>query len=282
MMSIFPNLSLKLRILVAALLTILYSGIFYLDSYILKDHVNLLLPYIVGIIIGTFILGTRWGMFLLILSLSLSFFPRIHGEVPDKFQIVDFVIKATFSLLIYSLVVYLKKLYSMVKEMAISDSLTGLNNKRGFQFLANTILHGAKRNSSLVCCVYLDIDNFKQVNDTKGHKAGDKVLIGLAKVLQENIRESDVCGRIGGDEFCIIILENSKDSITSILHRIQKGFQHFSEKRKWPTTLSIGAYFTRKDYNLASLMRSSDKVMYSAKQKGKNTIEVVEEFLIPQ
>lgn len=274
MFSIFSNHTLKWKLILTALLLGLYATIFYLDSFILLDHANLLLPYIVGFMIGTFFLGTWLGLFMLVLSLGLSFFPRMYGAELSQYQIVDIVIKATFSLLIFALVVYLNKLYSRVKEMAILDSLTGLNNKRGFQFLANTILHQAKRNKAMVCCVYLDIDNFKQVNDTKGHKTGDNVLVDLARVLQGSLRESDICARIGGDEFCIIILDTGEESVHAIIQRIQESFRELSLRKKWPTSLSIGAFFSQDEYTLPYLMSEADKIMYQAKQKGKNRVEV--------
>ena len=162
-----------------------------------------------------------------------------------------------------------------LEHLAFHDSLTDLPNK---SFMMESLEHAislAKRNQKVVSLFFIDLDDFKKINDTAGHKQGDNFLIAVAKRIKSCIRESDTFGRIGGDEFLIIIedLENL-ESVKQTYRRILDGFKlplDVGEFRYY-VSCSIGiSQFPKDGAEPNTLIRQADMAMYQAKQKGKNT-----------
>jgi diguanylate cyclase len=150
------------------------------------------------------------------------------------------------------------------------DHLTGLMNRRAFeQALENSIIK-ANRNKSSIALLFIDLDRFKQVNDTLGHDAGDEILRQVAKRLGENIRESDFIGRLGGDEFVICLdlltdINNAEKKAHQIIHDIEQPIP-FAE-HTLIIQVSIGiSYFPLQTRDVRSLVRIADEAMYRAKK----------------
>jgi diguanylate cyclase (GGDEF)-like protein len=105
--------------------------------------------------------------------------------------------------------------------LAVTDELTGLPNRRMFAELGNKYLHLAHRQATPLSVVMLDLDYFKQVNDRFGHQMGDSLLRVVGRVLSQGIRESDVAGRLGGEEFGLLLPETSQQEALQVIHRVQ-------------------------------------------------------------
>jgi diguanylate cyclase (GGDEF)-like protein len=123
-----------------------------------------------------------------------------------------------------------------------------------------------------------DLDRFKNINDTYGHDAGDTVLKGFAEVLRSNTRQSDICGRLGGEEFLVVITHSEKEGVTIAIERIRKHFETLKFTvggKTFGNTASFGiAGFCRTaSPNFSDLVTRADAALYSAKQKGRNRIE---------
>ena len=126
-----------------------------------------------------------------------------------------------------------------LKELALVDELTGLNNRRGFLTLAEHQLKVADRSSSTLTLLFLDLDNFKSINDTLGHAEGDKVLVSAAEILRNTFRQSDILGRFGGDEFVVLITDENDTNENSLKARLEKGLNEFNSRRVSGYSISI-------------------------------------------
>jgi diguanylate cyclase (GGDEF)-like protein/PAS domain S-box-containing protein len=170
-----------------------------------------------------------------------------------------------------------KKTEELIRKFAFEDILTGLPNRRLFMDRLGLQLNHAKRGKGIFAVVMMDLDHFKEINDTKGHAVGDRLLHRVAQRLAKTIRKGDTVARIGGDEFIFLFpaLYNAKNGDRigeKILSAFKKPF--LLEKCKIQISASIGiAIYPEHGSNITSLLRHSDRAMYSAKKNGRNRYE---------
>lgn len=161
-----------------------------------------------------------------------------------------------------------------LKKLSITDQLTNLYNRKQITEVLNKEFERFKRYNINFSMILMDIDNFKKINDTYGHLIGDKVLKEFAKILQNNIRKSDVIGRWGGEEFIIICPKTNIHNCKILANKLLKIIQEKKYLKGINITSSIGLTTTKgstKNYN--DLLKASDKALYNSKRKGKNRIE---------
>jgi diguanylate cyclase (GGDEF)-like protein/PAS domain S-box-containing protein len=158
-----------------------------------------------------------------------------------------------------------------LEGLSQSDELTGLNNRRGFFSFGLQQLKIAKRLKKESDLVFLDIDNLKEVNDTHGHAAGDQLLQGMAAILRRTLRESDVVGRIGGDEFAVLAMRSRGVGERSLLARIEESVRAFRMKEHPRLRLSISMGLVRirpkKALPLEDFLAHADFLMYQEKRR---------------
>jgi diguanylate cyclase (GGDEF)-like protein len=166
-----------------------------------------------------------------------------------------------------------KKVHKALKGLVNTDSLTKLYNRRYFNKIARKTLSKVKKDKFIATLCYLDIDNFKKINDTYGHDKGDETLIYLSKLLEKNIRKNiDFLFRVGGEEFAIISIDSSINDSYEHVSRIQKQLKK-DKLNKLKITLSIGLEsFQKTDTSFDDVYKKADKKMYNAKKSGKNCI----------
>ena len=157
------------------------------------------------------------------------------------------------------------------------DQLTGTLNRRGLEEAFEKEASRAQRRQSLLCVALLDIDNFKKLNDSLGHEAGDAALIHLTAVIKETMRPQDTIARFGGEEFVILLpdtpLKDSEKTLTRLQRELTKRFfLHNNEKQL--ITFSAGVTELRADDTQTSVIKRADEAMYQAKQTGKNRVVV--------
>jgi len=169
-----------------------------------------------------------------------------------------------------------RKLVRELERLSMHDSLTSLLNRRSFDERFPYEVERASRQNYSVILAVIDVDNFKDYNDKFGHPAGDEVLIGLGKIMAECTREKvDMCFRLGGDEFGVLLPQASFDQGVEIAQRI---LSSFVEKRFGETTLSIGLVSCKRDkkspleVDEKRMKEQADQAMYDAKKGGKNCI----------
>lgn len=162
-----------------------------------------------------------------------------------------------------------------LKVLASTDALTGIYNRGYFLNIAQKYLDIAKRNSSSLEVLSLDLDYFKSVNDTYGHQAGDDVLKSFANKVTSLLRSSDLFGRIGGEEFCIVLQNTSKDGAKIFAQRICKSIEIMEVQTNNETlnvTVSIGLAILNDEENIDDLIKKSDDALYKAKENGRNQV----------
>lgn len=167
----------------------------------------------------------------------------------------------------------------LLAEMANTDPLTGLPNRRAIEEWAERQLHGAARHGYSFWVVHADVDCFKSVNDNYGHEAGDMVLQKFAEILKGHTRASDICGRMGGDEFLVVLTHVDEKNIGVAVDRLRQQFAamkfHLGAESV-SVTASFGvAGFNRKEPpEFCRLVRQADKALYAAKRGGRNQVRV--------
>lgn len=192
---------------------------------------------------------------------------------------LDFDFAALLSLIgnNVSLILDKIKLFQETKRLSITDSLTDLYNPRYFYECLDSEIARTNRYGNSFSVILFDIDNFKNINDTYGHQAGDEVLQGLAKILKSGSRETDIVVRYGGEEFIIILPSTSEEETLSLANRIKNTVEEttfvLNNSEKVGITLSGGiASFPQNASTAKSLLYAADLALYSVKASGKNKI----------
>jgi diguanylate cyclase len=164
---------------------------------------------------------------------------------------------------------------NQVSELVHQDQLTGVLNRRGMDETFARELHRADRNSSPMCVALLDIDNFKKLNDTLGHQAGDQALVHLANVIKDCLRPADTVARYGGEEFIIILpdtpLKDGVDAVERLQRELTKKF-FLANNERILVTFSAGVALRNEQEDQEDLVGRADKAMYIDKKSGKNRV----------
>ncbi len=166
-----------------------------------------------------------------------------------------------------------------LEKMASIDFLTGINNRRQFYHLSNIALNKNIRDQSSLTFGLMDIDYFKNVNDTYGHDVGDLVLADFSKILSEHFRGYDIIGRIGGEEFCICLPDTNVSKGLQACERFRKAVSKNRMSLELDGRMvdlsikvSIGITSTKQESNLELLIKQADKALYAAKNSGRNKV----------
>ena len=164
-----------------------------------------------------------------------------------------------------------------VKEASMKDFLTGLYNRRYFFDFGQKLFASAKRDNLTLACAMIDIDFFKKVNDTYGHKAGDLVLQHVASTLKSRMRGTDIIARLGGEEFCILAVNlkenDAKKVFEELRQTIEKSSIQIDEDQTINVTISTGVVTELTD-NLEDMVNRADALLYEAKNSGRNKVIV--------
>lgn len=160
-------------------------------------------------------------------------------------------------------------------KQALIDPLTGLHNRRGMDLSSKTILSYAERKKSPVSIIAIDIDYFKSINDNFGHDVGDIVLKDVAALLLASVRTMDICCRMGGEEFILLLPDLSKEDSARQAERLRRQIEMLEIKineESIKLTASFGVSSDSGHIDLDSLIKSADKAMYTAKSSGRNCV----------
>lgn len=165
---------------------------------------------------------------------------------------------------------------SMLYEAATHDEKTGLYNNKFFETILDMEVEKAKRKQQKLSLIMIDIDFFKKINDKYGHIESDELLERLAKVLQEQIRKSDIAARFGGEEFMILLPETDIEKAKRLSSRLKRAIKSDKFLKKHNVNVSGGiTQFKEKD-NKKKLKQRVDKALYKAKEEGRDKFVVIE------
>ena len=192
-----------------------------------------------------------------------------HLLVPVWNTTARFIVFWLVGLLTFSL----RKLLLHERLVSRTDGLTALANGRAFFEVSRTALARQRRSRQPLTLAYLDVDNFKAINDTLGHEAGDEVLRGVADTLAARIRESDFAARLGGDEFAVLLPDTDLDGAQRVLEDVRNALSDLAAREEWPVSFSIGsATWVDAASDVEDMVRRADDLMYEVKRAGKDSV----------
>jgi diguanylate cyclase (GGDEF)-like protein len=168
-----------------------------------------------------------------------------------------------------------EKLKTQLEHLAITDKLTGINNRLKIDELLQNEIVRSKRYNHAFGFAIIDIDNFKSINDNYGHQVGDSVLIKIAKILKENIRNVDYLGRWGGEEFVIICPETSLEGTLKLMEDLKKIIESESFETVGTVTASFGLTLFDLEDDASTILKRADDALYKAKDDGRNKVVVL-------
>lgn len=252
-------------------------------DYLTPPQLNLTLLYVFVILIACWNVGLGWGLAFAAMSFVMQIISFSEIDIASIKPFYFFVILGnrlfTF-LLTVALAVPLRKLYEREQQTARIDFLTGVPNRKAFYDLLRVELARNQRTETPFAVAYLDLDNFKQVNDDFGHDEGDALLRVAADTIKAALRSTDTLARLGGDEFGILLPDADVETSAQSMARVKKALDAAMAKRGWNVTASIGlGSFDRPLMNSDGVMTVCDSLMYRIKRGGKSGI-ACEQFVL--
>ncbi len=263
-----PKILMSINIFAALLIGVI--------RYLTGHEYALSLFYLFPIFAITWFLGFKKGIAIVIIC-TLSWLSADLLLV-DKFSKpwIPFI-NETLRCLVFVSVAYitakLRMALEIQKKLAMTDDLTQIYNRHAFFQKAKHEIKRAQRLQTTLSLAYIDLDNFKNLNDTLGHDVGDKLLRKLAEKTKIHIREIDILARIGGDEFALLFPGTNEKEAAIVIQRIKDVCVDNFKQNNWDVTLSIGVVtFHLLPENVSEMLKIADTIMYSAKKQNKNSI----------
>jgi len=184
------------------------------------------------------------------------------------------IVRLGFFLAATLLVTNMKKAHLRAEQLIRTDNLTGAINARYFSELVNMEIERSRRTQRPFSVVYVDLDNFKSLNDSLGLSEGDKALRTIARQARSTLRKVDVVARVGGDEFAFLLPETNQAASQAAMTRLQASILDEMHKNNWSVTFSVGVLTCIKAAQSSDeLIRRAKELMVSAKQSGQNSIQ---------
>lgn len=213
---------------------------------------------------------------ILMFDLSLTFDTYING-------LMDQVKRSKEELESYaeSLEEIISERTKLLKEQARHDGLTSLLNQRSFYSeLRRELLRGQRRNHA-TALIYFDLDGFKKLNDTQGHKRGDEILVAVADAMRTSLRENEIMARYGGDEFCIVLPECTQQQAEQVCQRLCKVIEGATADSGVTCSMGIAISMPKNNFDANTLVKMADLAMYEAKKEAGFSIKVAAGDLAP-
>jgi diguanylate cyclase (GGDEF)-like protein len=232
--------------------------------------------YLAPILLVTWVSNLKVGQFLSLLSaLTLLGVQTALGLEYSHpiFYFLNTVVRTAIYFILTALVDQLKKTQKKDQLAARTDFVTGIANRRYFIELLETEVERSRRYPHPITVVYMDMDNFKQVNDLFGHKMGDEVLRYIASTLKSQLRNTDIIARLGGDEFALLLLSARLQEAGIVISKVRTSLAEEMKQRNWPVTFSIGAVICiAPPHSADQIIDMADQLMYEVKNSTKNDV----------
>jgi diguanylate cyclase (GGDEF)-like protein len=255
-------------------------GVNFLASHSSRDDVRFSFFYMVPVALASWFVGRRTGFFFALLGAGAWFADALleHHFPSQQTPVVywNAALLFGFFLLLSAVLSALRRALQREKAAARLDPLTGIPNRRLFFELAETEIDRMARYGGRFTVAYMDLDNFKAVNDRDGHEMGDRVLVLTAQTLRKSLRVNDVVARIGGDEFVLLLPETGSREAEAVFRKLRERLSDVMREGNWPVTFSVGAAtFEKVPESADQMVHLVDELMYSAKAGGKDRLEKV-------
>lgn len=247
---------------------------------IIGEDISFDIFFLIPVGMAAWFVGLKSGITLSVVSsascyLADTVFTRIAHEsfaLPLWNSISGFIFFLSTAFLLY----FLRRELGLHKTLAMEDFLTKAFNSRAFYNYAKIEIARIKRDKKPLTLVYLDLDNFKRINDTYGHNVGDEMLMTFVNVVRKNIRATDAVGRLGGDEFAILLPEMGAASTGLFMEKLRGDINAEMGKKGWTISYSAGVMTcTQPPESLNEMIKMADAAMYEIKKAGKNNIKYI-------
>ena len=254
---------------------IVFAGVVVLD-YVSGTYLSISLLYCIPVSLAAWRLGRNAGLttgvFSAIALVVLN--PRDQpGEAATLVMAWNFVIVACVFVLIAVLVTEITRLLENERTLARTDFLTGARNRMSFMNEVDQEILRALRHGQSLSLIYIDLDDFKSINDRLGHREGDRLLQAVGETLLETVRGIDSVARLGGDEFVILLPNADSEAAAIVAPRLREALLNRMLLDLWPVTFSIGVLTCPVPPGSAEqLIHRADELMYRAKQGGKDRL----------
>lgn len=254
------------------------SAILTLIIYVANDltppQIRLALLYLVPVLVATWYEGIWWGVAFTLLAMALRLVVEVEQQAGMTVAL-SFVNQLSFAAVAGIAMVtfrHLRATQEQLSRLATNDPLTNLVNARAFSARLTQELERNRRYPRPLALLYLDLDDFKVINDSHGHQTGDAVLRLVAEAMRSSVRQADVVGRLGGDEFAVLMPETDAALADAAARRLAGGLR--TVFKGTPTvTASIGVVScSTPDSTADELLRRADQAMYEAKRAGKDRV----------
>jgi len=233
--------------------------------------------YLIPVSLITWFTSRRLGILASLVSALVWFISDVaagHSYSHPAFYAWNTFMGFCFFVIVSLLLSTLRRTLEHERELAHTDYLTGAENSRSFFDLAQMEVDRTQRYKHPFTLAYIDLDNFKIVNDQFGHSVGDQVLRTVVSSTRKYLRKTDVVSRLGGDEFALLLPETNQESARIALSKIQSDLLEEMRQGHWPITFSIGVLTCMAaPHTIDELLSLADELMYSVKRNGKNAIK---------
>ena len=245
-------------------------------DYLTGPDFSFVVFYLFPVFLVSWFAGPGAGMAISVLSGTAWFTADILTMPPSAHPTVPYwnlLTKLGFFLIVNATVSSLRISLDRERELARTDYVTSVANSRYFAEIASQEIRRARRYQHPFTVAYLDIDDFKRVNDLWGHSVGDALLTTVAAAMRDNIRSTDTVARLGGDEFALLLPETDYDASDVVVGKVRESLLSAMRARGWPVTFSIGVVtFHVPPENVDTMIQIADGFMYEVKHGGKNRI----------
>jgi diguanylate cyclase (GGDEF)-like protein len=243
-------------------------------DYLVGSDVSLAVFYLGPVAVATWYAGKETGALIALISCLAALsddFAGGHFQVRPGVLAWNGLLNLGFMLVVAYLLAAVHRHMAFAEKLARSDSVTGLFNRRAFLENLQFHLSLAAREEKPITLAYLDLDDFKRINDRGGHEAGDKVLKSIAATLRESTRRTDMVARLGGDEFALLIVGADQVSAVGVIAKVRHALLKLAAREH--VTCSIGCVtFNPPPPNASAALRAADSLMYEVKHRGKNAV----------
>lgn len=262
--------------LILALVIIFLIVIVGITDYYTGEKIDICVFYIIPLFIATWTMGLITGLivcFFCVVAMLITNVLLVQYEISMWIVYWNEAIRTAFFLILIFLLARLKNILGHEKRMARVDFLTQTANKRSFYEFIQYEIDRSQRYHYPISFIYMDIDNFKDINDRFGHIVGDNFLKAVAKMIKNNIRTNDIVARLGGDEFGILLPETNTKQLRIVSQKIYKLLLAQRKRTFKFVTFSLGGVTCQgANCSINELIKQADKLMYSVKKNMKNKI----------
>ena len=261
----------KLAILGTGLSGVILVGLL---EYVTESDTSLF--YLIPILYVAWFARTKYAMAACVAS-TISWCLTNHPEAATFSKLLIHYLNTAIRLFYFTTITFLLVRLQMAleheKDLSRIDFLTGAANRRSFYETVEREIFRAGRYGHPFTVAYIDVDNFKMVNDLFGHTTGDRVLKSVVESISHGLRASDMVARMGGDEFAVLLFETGYDAAQGAIKKIQRALLQTMSENEYQITFSIGALTCEiPPKNINELIIIADQLMYSVKENGKNAI----------